>query len=239
MQVIIIGGGCFGTFYTRQLLTARSEGKIAFESLNIIDKNKDCQMTREIQDPEAQVSAMDWKAYLRGYAAQYFDQPDLKFREDIFIPSHWAPHLLWDMLIVHIQQETTLPDIEVKKIKVTDKIQTPYEMILENGDDAVSFATWACPPHCIEPKKCPHTKEDRDWEMGDSLKQFFQDRGEDYYSFFCRHLANGVAGIPMSDIHDEYLRLKAAVKKNKLLRVAIATHSSCHGLLSLVEISHA
>jgi len=238
MSVIIIGGGCFGTFYARQLLRAREEGKCGFSRLLVIDKNKNCRAFREIRDSGVTFVSMDWEDYLHQYASESFHEGSLAVQEDVYIPSHWAPHLLRDMFLHRIQDDPGIPAVRVRKIEMENKIGTPYEVVLKNGDHAVSFATWECPPHCIEPIKCPHTKKERDWEMGDFLKDFFRGREENWFSFFCRHLANGVAGIPMKDIYAEYLRLKDVVKENKNCRLAIMTHSSCHGLVSLAEISY-
>ena len=238
MKIIIIGGGCFGTFYTRELLKAKEEGQLDYSHLIIVDKNAGCQVVKEIHDPLAQIVPMEWAAYLKKYASNHFNNDSQEVLADLMVPSHWAPHLLGEMLFHRIQNDSDLPALRIEKMKFSKKIGPPYEKILANDDHAVSFATWECPSHCIEPKKCPTTKDDRDWEMGECLQSFFKDKSLCYYSFFCCHLADEVAAIPMKEIYKEYVRLKEDIKKHKVYKFAMATHSSCHGLISFMEVHH-
>jgi len=41
-DVAIIGGGCYGTFYARQLDTARERGKLELRSVLIVDRDPGC-----------------------------------------------------------------------------------------------------------------------------------------------------------------------------------------------------
>ena len=38
----------------------------------------------------------------------------------------------------------------------------PYERPTRDGDLALSYATWICPPTRIEPELCPHTRGPKD-----------------------------------------------------------------------------
>jgi hypothetical protein len=45
---VIVGGGCYGTFYAKQLPTARHQGKAEFARLLIVDQDRNCQFMREM-----------------------------------------------------------------------------------------------------------------------------------------------------------------------------------------------
>src|SRR5918999_2544316 len=47
-DVIIVGGGCYGTFYAGQLLHAAERKKISYRTLLIVDRNPQCRFALEI-----------------------------------------------------------------------------------------------------------------------------------------------------------------------------------------------
>ena len=54
--------------------------------------------------------------------------------------------------------------------------------------------------------------------------------------FRCRHYAMGVGTIPVKDVLKEYLLFQDIAIRPGTHRVAMATVSSCHGLIGEVEV---
>jgi hypothetical protein len=46
-EVIVIGGGCYGSFYLGQLIKARDAGAVEWRRLLVIDRDPACQVVRE------------------------------------------------------------------------------------------------------------------------------------------------------------------------------------------------
>ena len=57
-EIVIVGGGCYGTFYTRQLVEARKRGKVEFRRLLVVDRNPECQAAPDlVGDPTRRLRA--------------------------------------------------------------------------------------------------------------------------------------------------------------------------------------
>jgi hypothetical protein len=67
-EVVIVGGGCYGTFYSRQLVEARRRGKVEFRRLLVVDRNPECQAAPDlIGDPTRELVVKDWDAFFDAY----------------------------------------------------------------------------------------------------------------------------------------------------------------------------
>ena len=44
-----MGGGCYGTFYARQLARAKARGVLSYERVLVVDRDPACQVTRELR----------------------------------------------------------------------------------------------------------------------------------------------------------------------------------------------
>src|SRR5690348_18274913 len=67
-DVIIIGGGCYGTFYVKQLERAAEQGRVTYRRLLVVDRSAECQTARELT-PRAgrEIVVQDWGEFLDGY----------------------------------------------------------------------------------------------------------------------------------------------------------------------------
>ena len=63
-------------------------------------------------------------------------------------------------------------------------------------------------------------------------------RIDSLHIFQCRHYAMGVGAIPMRAVVEEYLKFRDVVRAPGTHRSAMASVSSCHGLIGLVEVRH-
>ncbi len=108
----------------------------------------------------------------------------------------------------------------------------PFERPTSDGARALSYATWPCPPTCIEPALCPHTRASKDWSLAADLDAT---GGLTPLVFRCLHLTYGVATIPLAALLAARARVLDGVQKGPQ-RYLVATASHCHGLASVLEV---
>jgi hypothetical protein len=69
-DVIVIGGGCYGTFYVQQLERAAGLGRVRYQRLLVVDRNSECQVARELgARADREVVVKDWGTFLDDYLA--------------------------------------------------------------------------------------------------------------------------------------------------------------------------
>jgi hypothetical protein len=233
IDFIVLGGGCFGSFYVRQLL--RGADRLGVGSIHVVDRDENCRVRREYGDVARVVyHIQDWKQFL----FPYFDRA-LSRRlggeevQDRYVPPTFAPHVLMELFIEKARLEFSELKFERRPFEKT--VGTPVDMALPAGTRALSFATWTCPASCIEPPTCPHTRGPKDWDMKEHLQGHF----DSLHVFQCRHYAMGVGTIAVNDIVDEYLRFRETLQRPGRHLAAMASVSSCHGLIGLVEVTRA
>ena len=245
MDFLVIGGGCYGSFYTRQLL--RGSARLDFQKIHVVDKDPNCQVVRElgktIFDPDSQVEFHfeDWK----GFVGRYLEQQIQNYNQglavdDQYAPPCIAPHILFELFLERAEKQ--FPHIQFTPKNLEVPVGTPVDMSLPSGQRALSFATWICPHSCIEPPTCPHTRGPKSWDMKEHLEAFWAKadmRPDSVHYFQCLHYAMGVGTIPILHIVEEYLKFESMLKKNPKSLFAVATVSSCHGLVGLMESDHA
>ena len=63
-DVIVVGGGCYGTFYAAQLAKAQARDRARFRRVVVVDRERDCRARRELGDASDRVFVeRDWTAY--------------------------------------------------------------------------------------------------------------------------------------------------------------------------------
>ena len=61
---MIIGGGCYGTFYAAQLAKAKARGKTDYRAVVVVDRKADCKARLELGDaPDRRFAVQDWTAF--------------------------------------------------------------------------------------------------------------------------------------------------------------------------------
>jgi hypothetical protein len=219
--LIVIGGGDVGSGYVRQLLRAVRAGRLATGRVVVVDRDPACAARAFDGDPLVRLEVADWSGWLDAHLSSF--GPD-----DHLVPYHWAPHLLLDWLARatggHVDRATAWP-----------ARGTPYEGPTGAGDRALSYATWPCPPMCIEPALCPHTRGPRDWSLAADLGA--PARAEPFGGhvvFRCLHLVYGVGTIPVREMLDARDRLRAEAGTPRTYLVSTASH--CHGLATPLTV---
>ena len=250
VDFLVIGGGWYGAFYVRQLLRLlRGTSRVGLGRLHVVDHDTDCLVKREfkelIEAPNSPIvfHHRDWKKFL----AEYFEELLLRADrgeeiQDQYAPPCLAPHILLELFLEKAQKD--IPHLTLKSLPLDSSFQTPVDMALPGGARALSFATWICPYSCIEPPTCPHTRGPKSWDMKTTLERMKEKKEgvfagpvpvDSLHVFQCLHYAMGVGTIPMRSVVEEYLHFQEVMCVPGTHLSVVATVSSCHGLVGLVE----
>src|SRR3712207_6677361 len=62
--IVVIGGGCYGSWYVRQLARARDAGAITWERLIAVDRDEKCQLARSSHPPDFELVRATWSDFL-------------------------------------------------------------------------------------------------------------------------------------------------------------------------------
>jgi hypothetical protein len=220
---IVIGGGTVGAGYTRQLLRARQAGRLRVSRIVVVDHDAACAAASF--GPPVELATAEWSPWLD-------DHLDGFGPGDQLVPYHWAPHLLRTWLT----SQLTRRGATVTAAGGLGARGLPFETTTGAGDRALSYATWLCPPTCIEPGLCPHTRGPKDWSLAADLELPAPAETFDAYIVFrCLHLLYGVGTIPVRDIHAARDRLVSGLAHGRK-RYVVSTSSHCHALAAGIEV---
>ncbi|MGD8396474.1 MAG: hypothetical protein PVF43_13480 [Candidatus Eiseniibacteriota bacterium] len=241
----IIGGGCFGSFYVRQLRrwAKRQHGPVG--RIVVVDRDPECRVAceaREAPDPRLELRIGDWVEVLCELVPRLASARSPV--TDRLVPSCHAPHVLLQSLSRLTGREPI--GAEVGR-ELFAGLSTPFVHDLENGCYAVSYATWTCPVNCIEPETCPAIRQPLDWDVGTALRAYAAERADRIdacHILSCQHEAFGVGTIPLAAIVDAYRVLRdgptgAGTTHDDGARrgrvSAVATVSTCHGVIGALQ----
>jgi hypothetical protein len=216
--LVVIGGGDVGERYVRQLLRARAAGRLETGRIVVVDRDPAC-AARVHADERLRFDVADWSEWLDANL-------DRCGADDHVVPYHWAPHLFLDWLRRQVRRAGGV----ARSGGDWPARDTPYEGATPSGDRALSYATWPCPPMCIEPALCPHTRGVRSWSLAADLAT---PRGGEPFDghivFRCLHLVYGVGTTPVAEILQARDRLLAGLGQGRRSYL-VSTSSHCHGL---------
>ena len=234
---MVIGGGCYGTFYASQLAKAKARGKTDYRAVVVVDRNPDCQARRELGDaPDRNFVVSDWSSFFDRFLT---DRPPDRPTDDQIVPSPHMPHLMFEWVLRRARQRW--PDRSVSVVPLPGELPTPYDRPGANQTRYVSWADWICPTHCIEPALCPAIGAPRTWEMADTVHALADQlrasgrpvRGPAL--FVCKHQVFGV-GMFSADAVRAGDQLVAEAGAHAEADVLVGTISSCHGALNLLRV---
>jgi hypothetical protein len=238
-DVVIVGGGCYGTFYAGQLLRAAERGRARFRRLLVVDRDPECRCAREIGARDGvTLMVADWgdffDRYLAGREPTTADEP-----VDAIVPSPLMPHLMYQWLVR--QAHRRWPERLVETRPVPAGPGTPYDVGAPDGTRYVSYADWICPTHCIEPAICPVIRAPRSWEMSDALEALVQRLGRSQPTagpvlFVCEHRVYGVGMFDVAAVLQGDDAVAAAGARGSPVDVLVGTVSSCHGAVNLLHL---
>jgi hypothetical protein len=236
-RVVIIGGGCYGSWYAQQLTRAIANGAVTAEEIVIVDRHADCLAAQRLVNGDfagapIRVQVATWDDYLAEWLAGGADA----LAGHAMVPSPLMPHLCLDWLMARSRARWPHRSVVVEPLSATPPM--PWERAAPDGRHYVSFATWTCPVNCIEPAKCPATRGPRDWSMPPAVRQFAAaDPGlRGAVIFHCEHRAWGVGMIDASAIASADADV-AAWGDAGPCKVLVGTVSHCHGALGVLSVS--
>jgi len=131
-MVVVVGGGCYGSYHARQLLKAVRAGQLPGQRVVVVDHSAGCAAAREFADaPEVSVVTADWLAFLRSWLAGGVAG------DDQVIPAPLAPHLLWEWLASEVGAE---------RVPAPGGWRLPYEAPGRSGERYLSAPPGRAPP---------------------------------------------------------------------------------------------
>lgn len=238
-DVVIVGGGCYGTFYATQLAKAKARDKASFRTVVVVDRDERCRARRELPEADDRTFvASEWDAFFDRHLAVARptapgDAPDY------VVPSPHMSHLMFEWLVRRARAR--FPERTVEVVPVPDTLGTPYDRTAPDHTRYVSFADWICPTHCIEPAVCPAIAAPRTWEMPEAvagLAARLRSRGASLAGpalFVCRHHVYGVGTFAVDAVLDGERVVTDAAAAGPA-DVLVGTVSACHGALNVLRI---
>src|SRR2546423_9319824 len=156
--IIVVGGGCYGGYYVRQLGRAERAGALTWNALVVVDRDPACPVSQlsAAERPSAlSLEVADWRDYFAGYLARAAAAP-ARHEQDAIVPSPLMPHLMADWLLDRARARWPGREVSTPPLAAAPKV--PWQRAAADGTHYVSFAEWMCPINCVEPARCPHTK---------------------------------------------------------------------------------
>ena len=234
MRFIILGGGCYGSFYLRQLLRARQAEALPVSEILVVDRN-------EVPRAAHENAANEIVRFVQSDWGDFFDLHLNALPNDTtdrFVPSPFNPHLGLGWLMRRVERE--YPDFTLTLEPFSLLPDTPFRQQREHGTMVASHADWICPVHCIEPEICPHTRGPRFWDMdvtGRTLGSRLESAGQPVRSvhlFHCHHVSYGVGAYPAAELLQARDDILTALHTGNHQRFLIGTISRCHGAFHLL-----
>ena len=240
--IAIVGGGCYGAYYVRQLERARRAGALTWENLLVVDRDPRCRVAAEAMTDGAGVPPRLAVAEWNDFFAAWLGEACVRRSNarDAIVPSPLMPHLMFDWLLVRARERW--PGRHIERIPLPAPPGTPWERASPDGTHYASYATWMCPVNCVEPDVCPHTRDARDWSMPRALAAWVERErvaGRTVAGPAVFHCAHRAFGVGMFDVADVVAadRLVERAGSAGAARVLVGTVSHCHGAIALLELA--
>src|SRR5437879_12398600 len=238
-DVSVIGGGCYGTCYARQLAQAKAKVRAGEHRVLVVDRDARCRAKAELGEAlDRTFVTREWGAYL----AEYLSGAERARRDearDYVVPSPLMPHLMFEWLVARARARWPARAVGVER--VPGELSTPYDRTAADHTRYVSFADWICPTHCIEPAICPAIGAPRSWEMGDAVRELaaqLRASGEPVFGpalFVCRHHVFGVGTFPVDAVLQGDDIVQTAGESGEPAAVLGGTISSRHGARDMLS----
>ena len=240
-EIVIVGGGCYGTFYTRQLVEARKRGKVEFRRLLVVDRNPECQAAPDlVGDPARELVVKGWDAFFDAYLGDAAE-PSRRATEppsrppSVIVPSPLMPHLMYQWLVRRARKRW--PTRVVESRPLSEGPGTPYDVTSPDLVRYVSFADWICPTHCTEPSRCPVIRGPRTWEMREAIEDLAARlRMPAPILFECRHQVFAVGSFSVSEVVAGDRFVAEAGSRGEETDLLVGTVSACHGAINLLHL---
>jgi hypothetical protein len=238
--VVVVGGGCYGSYYLRQLARARRAGALEWAELIVVDRDERCLAVRDGESdlPPFRLEHAAWQEFFPRFLGAAAMDPG-RHEHDAIVPSPLMPHLMAEWLLSRARERWPQRDVRVAPLGAAPVV--PWQRAGADGTHYVSFADWMCPINCIEPARCPHTRGERSWSLPSHIAAFVTEERaagralEGPYVFHCSHRAYGVGMLDVADVlaADRAIATRGAAGPADFL---VGTASHCHGALQRIVV---
>src|SRR4051812_44259721 len=143
--IIVVGGGCYGSYYVRQLGRAYAAGAIGWQSLVVTDRDAGCAVARlpeEERPAGLRVDVSEWSQFFERFLTNAAANA-AQHATDAVVPSPLMPHLMAEWIVARARQRW--PAREVRVAPLDSAPAVPWQRAGEDGTHYVSFAEWMCP----------------------------------------------------------------------------------------------
>ena len=240
-SIVVVGGGCYGGYYLRQLGRAQRAGAMSWEQLLVVDRDPTCAITAAASADALPSFALDvatWEEFFVRYLDAAADEPE-RHAHDAIVPSPLMPHLMAGWLLGRARARWPARHVGTAALESAPAV--PWQRAGAEDTHYVSFAEWMCPINCIEPARCPHTRTERHWSLPPALRAYVESERaagralEGPYVFHCSHRAYGVG---MLDVADVLAADRAIADRGGRGAAAflVGTASHCHGALQRIVV---
>ena len=241
-EVVIVGGGCYGTFYAGQLAPGAGTGRgRAGAGCSWWTATRPAGSRATMPGPPAaELVVEEWGAffdrYLAGRGAPAAGAPDAIVPS----PAHAAP----DVRVAGAPRAGPLARPRGRgrgRSRSAPARRTTCQA--PDGTRYVSFADWLCPVHCIEPAICPMIRAPAHLGDGATPWQHLTRRLDAVHPtagpvlFICRHRVYGVGMFDVSTVLAGDAARGAGRGGAGAVDVLVATVSACHGAASLLRLA--
>jgi hypothetical protein len=237
-RVVVIGGGCYGSYYARQLARAWRAGAARVDDVVVVDRDPDCRVAAALAAGAygtlpIRLVVDDWDRFLDGWWAL---GPGPLAR-DLFVPSPLMPHVCFDWLLARARARWPHRRVGIRSLEGAPPV--PWQRSAPDRRHYVSFAEWTCPVNCIEPVRCPHTRGVRDWSLPRTIAAW-ADGGDGRFAapaiiFQCVHRTYWVGMIDADAVAAADERI-ASLGDRGPFAVLVGTVSHCHGALAVLAV---
>ena len=193
--IVVVGGGCYGAYYVRQLARAARAGAIVADRVVVVDRDPACRVARDGWDARpgdtADVNGVDARGAPpehhdgAGTGGEHHPLPALviELAEWTAFFDAWlgaaaageggaGDAIVPSPLMPHLMYDwlrdrarARWPGRDVDTRALPRAPSIPWERAAPDGTHYASFAEWMCPINCVEPALCPHTRGPRWWSL--------------------------------------------------------------------------
>jgi hypothetical protein len=123
-RVVVIGGGCYGSWYAQQLTRAVRRGALRAREIVVVDRDPQCKVALQLAEnaydgAPVQVVEATWEEYL----ATWLAAGDEALAGDAMVPSPLMPHLCLDWLMARARDRW--PDRRIQVVPLRGNVRRP------------------------------------------------------------------------------------------------------------------
>jgi len=241
--IVVVGGGCYGGYYVRQLARAERAGALAWDAVIVVDRDPRCgvaQLPAASRPSRLRVEVAEWREFFAEYLGAAAADAG-RHAHDAIVPSPLMPHLMADWLVD--RASARWPGRRVVMEPLAPPPVVPWQQAGADGTHYVSFAEWICPINCIEPARCPHTRGERTWSLPTTLTRYGvaeREAGRPVEGPFVFHCVHRAFGVGMLDVRDILAADRAIAEQGEApgrTAFLVGTASHCHGAVRRIVLA--